>query len=133
MPDFLGVEIRRAAIAMVAAGSCLATAQVAAPAVAAPATAQAARACAPPKYPGSGYFTSLRVSGTSCSTGRKVALAHYRCRRAHGVRGYCRHRVLHFRCTESRPSSARTKTEYNARVTCKRGSRRVVFTYQQNT
>jgi hypothetical protein len=126
-------HIGRAALAAAAVSSCLATAQVATPAVAAPATAHAARACAPPKYPGSGYFTSLRVSGTSCRTGRQVALAHYRCRRANGVRGHCRHRVLHFRCTESRPSSARTRTEYNARVTCTRGSRRVIFTYQQNT
>jgi hypothetical protein len=30
-------------------------------------------------------------------------------------------------------TSCSTGTEYNARVTCKRGSRRVVFTYQQNT
>lgn len=124
------LSIRRCAVAL-AAATCMAGAQGAAIADAAP--VQAAGACSAPKYPGSGYFTSLRVSHTSCRTGRKVALAHYRCRRAHGVRGRCRHRVLRFRCRESRPSSARTRNEYNARVSCTRGSRRVVFTYQQNT
>jgi hypothetical protein len=65
--------------------------------------------------------------------GRKVARAHYRCRRAHGVRGHCHHAVLGYHCKEYRPSSGRIPTEYNSRVTCKRGSRRVVFVYQQNT
>jgi hypothetical protein len=124
--------MRRGALAL-AAGGCLAGAQAVTPAIAAPAPAHAAGACSAPKYPGSGYFTSLRVSHTSCRTGRKVAVAHYRCRRKHGVRGRCRHRVLHFRCKEYRPSSGRIATQYNARVTCTRGSRRVVFVYQQNT
>ena len=127
------LNIPRRGLALAAATVCLAGVGGAAPALAAPTGAHAAGACSAPKYPGSGYFTSLRVSHTSCTTGRKVARAHYRCRRAHGIRGRCRHRVLHFRCKESRPSSARTSTEYNARVTCTRGSRRVVFTYQQNT
>jgi len=35
--------------------------------------ASAAKTCTPPKYPGSGYFTSLSVTGTSCSTGSKIA------------------------------------------------------------
>jgi hypothetical protein len=100
-------------------------------ATAAPAT-HAARSCSTPKYPGNGYFTSLRVSHTSCGNGRKVALAHYHCRRKHGVRGHCHHAVRHYHCKEYRPASGRTPVEYNARVTCKRGGRRVVFTYQQN-
>ena len=62
-----------------------------------------------------------------------MARAHYRCRRKNGVRGHCRHRVLRFRCKEYRPSSARIATQYSSRVTCTRGSRRVVFVYQQNT
>ena len=123
--------IRRGALAL-AATSCFAAAS-AAPAMAAPTDVNAARACSTPKYPGSGYFTSLRVSGTSCSTGRRVARAHYSCRRKNGVRGRCGRRVLRFRCSESRPSSGRTRNEYNARVSCRRGGRRVVFTYQQNT
>jgi len=116
-------------LALVAVGS---TGHGPAPAAAAPA-AKAARACPAPKYPGSGYFTSLRVSHTSCASGKKVALAHYTCRRAHGVTGRCSRTVLHYRCKESRPSSGRIPTQYTAKVTCKRGSRRVVFAYQQNT
>ena len=96
-------------------------------------TAHAARACAAPHYPGSGYFASLHVAHTSCGTGRKVALAHYHCRRAHGKTGRCHHAVLRFRCSEHRPASGRIPTQYNSRVTCKRGSRRVTFVYQQNT
>jgi hypothetical protein len=104
----------------------------ASPAASAPA-AHAARSCSSPRYPGDGYFTSLHVTHTTCSKGRKVARAHYHCRRAHGVRGHCHHALLGFHCKEYRPSSGRIPTEYNSRVTCKRGSRRVVFVYQQNT
>jgi hypothetical protein len=121
-----------AALALAAAGSLLAGIQ-GAPVAATAATTHAARACSPPHYPGSGYFTSLHVTKTSCSTGRKVAKAHYHCRRKNGVRGRCHHAVRHFHCKERRPASGRIATQYNARVTCKRGSRRVVFTYQQNT
>jgi hypothetical protein len=91
--------------------------------------AHSARACTPPKYPGLGYFTSLEVTHVSCATGKKVVLAHYRCRTRHGRKGRCSS-VLHYRCTERRNA---IPTEYNARVTCKRGSRKVLFTYQQHT
>jgi hypothetical protein len=101
------------------------------PAVAAP--AHAARACSAPDYPGNGYFTGLRVTNTSCGNGRKVARAHYRCRRQNGVKGRCHHRVRGFKCRERRPASARIPTQYSARVRCKSGSRRVRFVYQQNT
>jgi len=95
------------------------------------AQAQAATTCKPPsRYPSSGYFTSLTVSGTSWTTGRKLTLAYYRCRTKNGRAGTCRTRVLRYRCTEKRN---RIPTEINARVTCKRGSRTIVHTYQQNT
>jgi hypothetical protein len=91
-------------------------------------SAHAARSCTPPKYPGQGYFTRLSVAHVSCATGRKVTLAHYRCRTKHGRKGRCSS-VLRYRCSEVRNSIA---TEYTSRTTCKRGSRRVVFYYQQN-
>ena len=72
--------------------------------------ASAAKACSVPKYPSSGYFTSLNVKHVSCATGRKLALAYYRCK-------------------EKRNSIA---TEIDARVTCRRGSRTITHTYQQN-
>jgi hypothetical protein len=116
---------------LLAAVACLAAAAPIAAATAQPAApaAHAAATCSPPKYPGQGYFTSLKVAHVSCATGRKVTLAHYRCRTKHGIRGRCAS-VLGYHCTEYRQS---IPTEIDSRVTCKRGTRRVVYTYQQNT
>jgi hypothetical protein len=92
--------------------------------------ARAAKACSVPDYPGSGYFTSLRVRHVSCATGRKLALAYYRCRTEDGPAGKChRARVMRYRCHEVRQSIS---TELDGRVTCRRGVRRVVHSYQQN-
>lgn len=96
--------------------------------------ARADRSCSPPKYPGNGYFTSLKVSRTTCATGKSVALAWYKCRIKHGIRGHCHQRVLGFSCKEQRKAEWMTPTEFNALVTCtKKGHRKVVHTYQQNT
>lgn len=92
--------------------------------------ATSARTCSVPKYPGLGYFTTLSVSGTSCSTGDKVAFAYYRCRLQHGKAGTCHGGVLGFSCREQRNS---IPTEIEARVTCRKGSATVVHTYQQDT
>ncbi len=90
-----------------------------------------AKSCSSAKYPGDGYFTSLRVTGVSCSTGKKVAREHYRKRVRNGGRdGRYNGSVLGWSCRES--SRSKTSTELNARVTCRRGSKRIVFTYQQN-
>jgi hypothetical protein len=97
--------------------------------VAVPSSAHAAT-CSPPKYPGSGYFTSLKVTHVSCSTGRKFVVSYYKCRTKHGVSGRCTSRVDGYSCKETRRSSS---VEIDARVTCKRGSRQIVHTYQQNT
>ncbi len=93
-------------------------------------SAAATRTCPAPRYPGQGYFTSLTVKRVSCARGRTVTLAHYRCRTRSGRAGRCRSRVLGYRCSEQRQS---IPTEINARVTCRSGARRVVYTYQQNT
>ncbi len=92
--------------------------------------ASASRRCSPPRYPGSGYFTSLTVNGVSCAGGRKLMLAYYRCRLRHGRAGRCRSRVLGYSCKETRNA---IPTEINARVTCRLGRRTVIHTYQQNT
>lgn len=93
------------------------------------ANAAQARTCSAPTYPGSGYFTSLSVKSVSCKTGRKVTLAHYRCRTARSRAGRCHKHVLGYSCSERRQSIS---TEIDGRVTCKRGSKRVTYTYQQN-
>jgi len=108
---------------------CLTTATLA---LTGPAGAATTRVCTSPKYPGEGYFTTLTVKGVSCSTGKKLAIAYYRCRvRNGGRKGRCTSRVSDFRCTEQRTT---IPTEINARVTCERGgTQTVVHTYQQNT
>ena len=97
--------------------------------VALPASAQAAT-CTPPKYPGSGYFTSLKATKVSCSEASKVALAFHKCRTKSSVKGRCTSTVRKFSCRETRTTIS---TEINGRVTCTRGSRKVQLTYQQNT
>ena len=97
--------------------------------VALPASAQAAT-CTPPKYPGSGYFTSLKATKVSCGEASKVARAFHSCRTKKSVKGRCTSKVRNFSCRETRTTIS---TEINGRVTCTRGSRKVELTYQQNT
>jgi hypothetical protein len=97
--------------------------------VAVPGAAHAAT-CSNPKYPGSGYFTSLKVTKVSCATGKKVALAYYKCRTKTGVKGRCVSKVLGYSCRETRTS---IPTEIDARVKCTNGSKKVEHSYQQNT
>jgi hypothetical protein len=96
-----------------------------------PGSAQAAT-CKPPKYPGSGYFTSLKATKVSCSEAGKVALAFHKCRTKRSDTGRCsvRTSVRKFKCRETRTTIS---TEINGRVKCTRGSRRVELTYQHNT
>ena len=115
-----------------ALGACVVAASACAVAVAPAggASAPAARACQPPDYPGSGYFTSLSVKHTTCRSGKKLAVAYYHCRVENGGKdGRCDRRVMRYRCTEVRN---RIETELNARVQCRRGDRQVTHTYQQN-
>lgn len=80
---------------------------------------------------GPSYVTSLTVSGTSCTSGKRLVRAYYRCRKAAGgVKGRCTKPVLGYRCRESRHGIA---IQFDARVTCTAGKRKVVHTYTQNT
>ncbi len=78
------------------------------------------------------YLTSLSVSGgASCATGLRVVRAYYRCRlHTGGLKGYCRSRVLGFRCSEKRVGIA---IQFDSKVTCTNGHQRVYHTYTQNT
>ena len=77
------------------------------------------------------YVTSLRVSGVSCRTGRRVVRRYYRCRiNAGGRRSRCHSTVLGFSCKERRQSIS---TQFDARVTCSRGAARVWHDYTQFT
>ena len=96
------------------------------------ASAQAARTCnlrGKERKLGATYVTTLSVTRVSCATGERVVRAFHRCRRT--PRGRCHARVLRFRCRERRTSVIRT--QFDSRVTCTRGTRRVRFTYSQFT
>lgn len=91
-----------------------------------------------PRYPvkngKGGYFTSLRVTNTSCKDGKDQMLAWYKCRIAKGVQGKCtRSTVRNYRCTERRGSVQVGAGDdvFSARVTCKKGTKKIVHTYDQ--
>lgn len=89
------------------------------------------KTCHPAKYPGTGYITSVKVTGVTCAKGNQVAVAYYRCRiKNGGVQGHCKAKVLGFTCKESARQAI--PTEFDARVTCTKGHQKVVHTYQQN-
>jgi hypothetical protein len=91
-----------------------------------------------PRYPQrrgkGGYFTSLRVTNTSCKDGKTQMLAWYKCRIKKGVKGRCtRSKVRGYRCTEKRGpvQSGAGEDVFSAVVTCKKRSKKVVHGYDQ--
>ena len=79
---------------------------------------------------GASYVTSLSVKKTSCSNGKAVVRAYHKCRRAHGWKGKCGHRVKGYKCTRHIQDSS--SFQYDATVTCRRGTKRVTHSYTQN-
>ena len=76
------------------------------------------------------YVTSLQVSHVSCTGGKALVRAYYRCRKANGgVKGTCRH-AHGYSCREKRTS---IRTQFSAKVTCRSGTREVLHTYTQFT
>jgi hypothetical protein len=81
---------------------------------------------------GASYVTSLSVSHVSCATGKSVVKAFNKCRHSSGgARGRCHHKVLRYSCKEGRRTGI--STQYDGSATCSRGSRRVHFTFTENT
>ena len=79
---------------------------------------------------GATYVTKVTATKISCGGALDVVKAFHRCRRSRGgADGRCP-RVSGYRCSESRTSSP---TQYDSRATCRKGSRRVVQQYTQNT
>jgi hypothetical protein len=111
---------------------------VAAPAFAGPGspTAGAAKTCHlsthDQRHLGTTYVFFLSVKGTKCSNGTKVAKAFNECRHAgHKRSGKCGHKVFGYRCSERRYN--KSPLSYDSKVTCRKGSRSIVFRYTQNT
>ena len=79
---------------------------------------------------GATYVTKVTAKRIRCGGALDVVKAFHRCRRERGgADGRCP-RVSGYRCSESRTSSP---TQYDSRATCRKGSRRVVQQYTQNT
>ena len=98
----------------------------------------ATRSCASPARKvglKGGYFSQLRVTNVRCSEGKRVVYGYYSCRMSKGGnKASCHGRTIRgLRCTEYRDPDLSIPTEFNARVTCRKGSKKVVHVYQQNT
>lgn len=77
------------------------------------------------------YVTSIGVHRVTCGKAKRVIRAYHKCRHASGgADGRCHHRVLRFRCSESRTVG---HGQFTAKVTCTHGSARVRHTYTQFT
>ncbi|MCW3013318.1 MAG: hypothetical protein JWO02_410 [Solirubrobacterales bacterium] len=91
-------------------------------------TASAAATCGSlPNYPGVGYYLQLKATGLGCTSAKKVMTAHYRCRTKSSKTGTCKS-VSGYKCTEKRTLSPEN---YDSKVTCKKGSKKVYYVYQQ--
>lgn len=95
-------------------------------------SASASKSCGVSKKPralGPTYTLGLSVKGTSCANGRGFVRSYYKCRG--GGKGRCRRKVSGYRCSEKRSNVIRT--QFDARVTCKKGRRRITHKYTQFT
>jgi hypothetical protein len=86
-----------------------------------------------------GYLTNITVTGSyskkssACRSGNALALAYYKCRRHKGIKASCSGRTINgLKCRESRPANSQSDDQINARVTCRKGSKKIVHYYQQN-
>jgi len=114
--------------------------------VAATPSSAATYSCTPPAYPDTrhgGYFAGpngakkFRVSGYSksraCRSGRSLILAYHNCRRERGIKGSCSGRTINgLKCTERRDPDLQIRSELNASVSCRKGTKRISYIYQQN-
>ncbi|HEX8207787.1 MAG TPA: hypothetical protein VF587_17105 [Solirubrobacteraceae bacterium] len=79
---------------------------------------------------GATYVTKVTARGLSCRSALSLVKDYHACRRRRGgADGRCP-RVNGYRCRESRTSSP---TQYDSKATCRKGGRRVVQQYTQNT
>ena len=76
---------------------------------------------------GATYTVKLRVSGTSCGTGKSVAHGFNNCRRSHKAK---KCHPSGYRCHESHVTNS--PAQRSARVSCRKGGARVKFAYTQN-
>jgi hypothetical protein len=116
----------RITIALVALAAVVAST---APAAGADPVATASKTCSVgnSRSYGTTYVISISASGTSCRNARKLIRAFHDCRP--GKSGKCPS-VNGYSCTEKR---SKIPTQYDSRVTCKKGDKTVKHTYTQFT
>ena len=79
---------------------------------------------------GATYVTSVRAYNVSCRRALSLVREYHACRRRRGgADGRCP-RVDGYRCSETRVVG---RGQYDARAVCRRGERRVIQRYTQNT
>jgi hypothetical protein len=122
-------------IATTIAAAALATAALLAPAAGAESAAGASKSCnisgIQRAYGHNMYLDALGVRNTSCRTGRKVVKGYTKCRYKHGgLNGRCPNRVKRYNCGEGKRTVA-PHIQYSVNVRCKRGARKIKFTYTQ--
>jgi len=127
--------MRTSLVAVLAAALLLALLPAGAPADPAP-QAVAAKKCSltakQQRRLGTTYVLTLRVSGTSCRSGRTVVKAYHRCRHDNGGRdGKCGRRIYGYKCEERRYN--KIASQYDANARCKKAGREIYHKYTQNT
>ena len=98
-------------------------------------TAAAAKTChlslTQQRHAGATYLVQLSVSGgVSCSSGLTLEKAWQSCRRSTSGHTTCKRSVSGYRCSQKVLDSS--KTQYDAKVSCASGARKVTFIYTQN-
>ena len=76
---------------------------------------------------GTTYVITISVSNTSCRNGKRLIRAYHACRP--GKSGKCPS-VKGYSCSEKRTTGT---TQYDSRVTCRKGDKTVKHTYTQYT
>lgn len=77
---------------------------------------------------GATYVTSVSAKGTSCRKAKRVVKAYHSCR---GSKTTCSKKVKGYSCSQKK--LATSPIQYEARVTCSDGGKKVTHTYSQNT
>jgi hypothetical protein len=84
------------------------------------------------RHLGTTYVLSVKVKGVGCTKAKKVVKAYHACRHEHGKAGKCSRKVSGgWKCSDKRFNVI--AIQYDAKMTCKKGTARIFSTYTQNT
>jgi hypothetical protein len=84
------------------------------------------------RHLGASYVLNVKVKGVGCAKAKKVVKAYHACRHEHGKAGKCARKVSGgWKCSDKRFD--KIPTQYDAHMTCKKGTARIFSTYTQNT